>query len=72
MLFIQSRSHMKYTALGIAAYKGNTGIVTMLVKAGADVNYQHKMVGCLSFLLSAHSRAPAFPGWVALQLVQLF
>jgi hypothetical protein len=56
LLFIQS--HMKFTALGIAALRGNTGTVTMLVKAGADVNYQNEMVGVALFLaLCSQSRA---------------
>jgi hypothetical protein len=29
-----------YSALGIAAFKGHTSVATMLVKAGADVNYK--------------------------------
>jgi hypothetical protein len=29
-----------YSALGIAAFKGHTSVATMLVEAGADVNYK--------------------------------
>jgi hypothetical protein len=30
----------KFTVLGIAAFQGDAGIVTMLIEAGAKVNYR--------------------------------
>jgi ankyrin repeat protein len=33
-----------YTPLEVAAKEGHTGVVTMLIKAGADVNYRDNKV----------------------------
>jgi hypothetical protein len=39
-----SQDTRKYTALGIAAKEGHTDLVTMLIKAGANVNHRDSMV----------------------------
>jgi ankyrin repeat protein len=44
LLIYIAKNDQNYTALGIAAYQGNTNIATMLIEAGADVNYQDSQV----------------------------
>jgi hypothetical protein len=56
LVFIQLSFCYDCTALAIAAEKGCTDIVTVLVKAGADVNYRGSQVMLLSTALFALER----------------
>jgi ankyrin repeat protein len=44
--------YARATSLEIAASYGHTDVVKMLIKAGADVNYQNKQVMSLSSVLA--------------------
>jgi hypothetical protein len=57
LLFIQLSFCYDCTALAIAAVKGCTDIVTVLVKAGADVNYRGSQVMLLSTAFFALERS---------------
>jgi hypothetical protein len=57
-----------YSALGIAAFKGHTFVTTMLVKAGADVNY--KIPTVLTTSLNT-SRLPLVAAYFASQCLMV-
>jgi ankyrin repeat protein len=50
MMLFTLQTGCTFTALGIAAYNGHTEIVTMMVRAGASVDYQGSQVTLLSSL----------------------
>jgi ankyrin repeat protein len=54
-----------WSAIQIAANKGQLGVVKVLVQKGADVNYQHPMTKMTAFHLAAYENFPELVKYLA-------